>query len=75
MPGEIKLNVYFQNNDYVRQLEQDRAEAEKRAEEWKLRCDRLIIRVADEQRINLQLIDLLQAHGIKYRFTSDMRTW
>ena len=75
MPGEIKLNVFFQNNDYVRQLEQDRAEAEKRAEEWKQRCQRLIERVADEQRVNLKLIDLLQAHGIKYRTTSDMRTW
>lgn len=73
--SEFKLNVFFQNNDYVHQLEQDRAEAEKRAEEWKRRCERLVIRVADEQRVNLELIELLKVHGVKYRPTSDMRTW
>ena len=75
MSGEFKLNVFVQNNDYVRQLEQERALAEERAKEWKNKHDRLVVRCADEQRVNLELMDLLKAHGIRYKLSSDMRTW
>lgn len=75
MSFEIKLKVYLQNNDYVRRLEADREESIKRAEEWNRKYDRLVVRCADEQRVNLELIDLLRSHGIRYRPFVDMRTW
>lgn len=72
---KLELHVYFQNNDFVKVLQEDRAEALKRAEEWKQKHDRTVIQCADEQRVNLELIDLLRSHGIRYRPSADMRTW
>ena len=72
---ELTLNVYLQNNDHVKQLEKERDEAIKRAEELKQKNDRLIMDMAHEQVVNLELVDLLKAHGVKFRKSADMRTW
>lgn len=72
---ELKLNVYLQNNDYVKQLESERDEAIKRAEELEQKNSRLIIDLSYEQRVNLELVDLLRSKGIRYRESADIRNW
>lgn len=72
---DFNVNVYLQNNDFVRQLEAERDEALRQVASCVLRMGDLERRLVDEQHVNLQLIDLLRNHGIRYRPSADMRTW
>ena len=72
---DFTLNVFFQNNDYVKQLEAERDAALKRAADAVRRASELETRCVDEKQVNIQLIDLLHANGIRYRPSADMRTW
>ena len=75
MPDTYTLNVFVQNNDYVRQLEAEMEDFKRRAEEWEQRYRRIAAKCADEQRLNLELISTLQVHGIRFRPSADIRTW
>ncbi|NCB74181.1 MAG: hypothetical protein EOM51_05495 [Clostridia bacterium] len=75
MATEFNLNVFLQNNDYVRRLEADRDEALRREAEWRIKCKQAQDRLADAQHVNLELIDTLQLNGFKFRRTADMRNW
>lgn len=75
MSEPLEVNVYLQNNDHVRMLEALLEDSRKQEEVWHNRCRIAEMRLADEQHINLELIDLLKAYGFKYRGSLDMRTW
>lgn len=71
----VEVVVYLQNNDLVRRLEADCENAERMNTYWRERCLRAESRLGDAQRVNLELIDTMKAHGYKFRGTADMRRW
>lgn len=71
----LDLNVYFQNNDYVKKLQAEIVAADGRAEEWKQKYKALQEHYCDVQRVNIEMSDILRYHGIKFREGLDERTW
>ena len=72
---EFTLNVFFQNNDYVKRLEQERDLAQEQSEAMRVRLRRLELECTNEKHVNMELIDKLRDHGIRYRPSADMRKW
>lgn len=73
--SSVDINVYFQNNDYVKQLVSERDEAEARAREWERKFRDLDRRVADIMKVNIELCDTLRANKIRFRCSADSRNW
>ncbi|MEA4896598.1 MAG: hypothetical protein VB064_15245 [Oscillospiraceae bacterium] len=67
--------MYFQNNDQMRLLESLLVDAREQETVYRERCKIAEERLADAQRVNMELIDTLKAYGFRYRKTADMRTW
>jgi hypothetical protein len=75
MSDVLTLNVYLQNNDYVRQLEYDLAQSNKERDEWQRKFRDLDFKVAGIQKVNIELNDFIRAHGLRYRSSADIRNW
>lgn len=71
----MEITVYLQNNDYVKSLETERDYALEELCKFKTQFKRLETRLGDAQRINIELVDLLRAHGIRFRPSSEISTW
>lgn len=72
---DFTLNVFMQNSDYVKQLEQERDEAIQRAAELKVKYQAISRKCTDEQYVNIELIDICKANGYRFRPGLDMRNW
>lgn len=75
MPDSITLNVFLQNSDYVRQLEHELSEVRAQLERMNERYINLQSSYANVSHVNLELVDMLKVHGIKFRKSADIRTW
>lgn len=74
MPA-FDVNVYLQNNDFVRRLEADLFDAKRQESLWRERCKVAESRLGDAQHVNMELIDTLKSYGFRYRQSADMRRW
>lgn len=74
-PYRLDVNVFLQNNDYVRELEKRNAEMQALLEEANRRAAVAESKSLNELYVNMELTDLLHANGIQFRPTADMRTW
>lgn len=75
MAEAITLNVYLQNNDYVKQMELDLVNARIEAADWQLKYKQLSYKMADIQHQNLELIDICKVSGYRFRPALDITTW
>lgn len=75
MEFDLSLNVFLQNNDYVKQLEQQVEQLERDNAEWKRKYQRLDVDYSYIASVNLELIDTMKLNGYKFRKQSDVRTW
>lgn len=75
MSYDLTVHVVLTVEDHVKDLEQQAAEANARAEQYKKMMQRYEQIATDEQHVNLELIDTLKANGLRYRPSADMRTW
>lgn len=71
----MRLTVFLQNTDYVKELEDRLQKAERRASELEHKLEVAQSKMADVQLVNLELIDTLKAQGYKFRPKADSRTW
>lgn len=68
MGDPIEIHVVYRNDDYVKDLERQLAEAKAQANraEYRYRCECVI---------NTELQDLCRANGIKFRAALMQRPW
>ena len=71
----MDINVFFQNNDYVKDLERQRDEAAESARLWKAKYDDLSRDYGGVVIVNIELCDTLKANGIRFRSSADTRRW
>lgn len=71
----IKLQVYLQDSDRVRMLEALLEDSKHNEQMWRERYKALEMKYANVQIVNIELIDELRAHGIRFRPSADYRTW
>lgn len=72
---DLTVHVVLTVEEHVKDLERQTAEANARVDEYKKKMRRYEVIAADEQRVNLELIDTLRANDIRYRPSADMSTW
>lgn len=67
--------MYFQNNDYVKQLESERDAAIQKAAELETKYRDLDRKLANVMCVNIELCDILKANKIRFRTSADSRNW
>lgn len=71
----MDINVYLQNNDYVKQLEAERDEALHKAAEYERRYRDLDRKYGNVMLVNIELCDTLKANKVRFRSSADSRNW
>lgn len=68
MGDPIEIHVVYRNDDYVKDLERQLAEAKAQRDraEYQFRCECIV---------NTELLDLCKQHGVKYRPSLLARPW
>lgn len=75
MSDVLTLNVYLQNNDYVKKLEQHIELLKRENTELQVKFQKLCLDYGHVQHVNMELIDTMKHQGYKFRKQSDIRTW